>query len=85
MHLGTDAGDTATGLTASTGTVLLWPAIAADTSTLYGTFSNGWRVTSADSLFTYGTGRAMLPRGAVHGCGCLLLPPGSTTKLAEPL
>jgi hypothetical protein len=56
--LGTDAGNPATDLTTSTGTVLPYPAIAADTATLYGTFSNGWRVTSSDSLFTYGTGQS---------------------------
>lgn len=56
--LGSDAGNPATDLATSTGTVLPYPAIAADTATLYGTFSSGWRVTSADSLFTYGAGQS---------------------------
>jgi von Willebrand factor type D domain len=56
--LGTDAGDAANDLTTSTGTVLPYPAIASDTSTLYGTFANGWRLTSADSLFTYPSGQS---------------------------
>ena len=56
--LGTDAGDAASDLTTSSGTVLPYPAIAADTSTLYGAFSNGWRLTSADSLFTYAAGQS---------------------------
>jgi len=55
--LGTDAGNQATDLTTSTGTVLPYPAIASDTTTLYGTFANGWRVTSSDSLFTYAAGQ----------------------------
>lgn len=56
--LGTDNGDVANDLVTSGGQVLPYPAIANDTSTLYGTFSNGWRLTQADSLFTYAAGQS---------------------------